>query len=163
VTQPPLLKRITQIALVVHSVERTAERCWNDFRLGPWKFYTFDPSNVADMKIRDRRVDHAMRIALAMIGDIEWEIIEPLDDKSIYAEHLRTHGEGLHHIQFDVGDYEEAGAHFLQSGCPEITSGKSYGYSYAYFETGCSLGCLTEIYSSPPEGAELRPVERTYP
>jgi 4-hydroxyphenylpyruvate dioxygenase-like putative hemolysin len=163
VTQQTLFKGIKQIALVVHSVERTAARCWNDFGMGPWKFFTFDSSNATDMKVRGRRVDHAMRIALATIGDVELEIIEPLDDKSIYAEHLRTHGEGLHHILFDVGNYETAAAHLLRNGCPEITSGTWHGYRYAYFDTCHSLGCLTEIYSPPPEGTEPPPPERTYP
>lgn len=161
--QQPLLRRITQIALVVRSVERTAKRCWDDFGIGPWKFKTLDPTNVSDMIVKGRRVDHAMRIAIARIGDIEWELIEPLDDRSIYAEHLRAHGDGLHHIMFDVGDYDEAAAHFLRAGCPQMTSGKWCGYQYAYFDTGNSLGCLTEICSMPPEDTELPPPERTYP
>lgn len=161
--QQPLLKRIAQVALVVHSAERTAERYWSEFGIGPWRFKTLDPSNVVDMKVRGLRVDHAMRIAIASIGDIEWEIIEPLDDKSIYAEHLRAHGEGLHHILFDVGDYEQTAAHLLRTGSPEIASGKWHGYRYAYFDTRGSLGCLTEIYAPPPEGTELPPPEHTYP
>ncbi len=163
VTQEPQLKRIVQVALVVRSAERTARRCWDTLRVGPWRFRTFNPTNVADMRVRGHRVDHAMRIAIAMIGDMELEIIEPLDDKSIYAEHLRAHGEGLHHILFEVRDYETAAAQFLRADCPEIASGKWYGYRYAYFDTSRSLGCLSEIYSPPPEGTEPAPIEHTYP
>lgn len=162
-TQQPLLRRIAQISLVVRSVEETAKRCWDDFGIGPWRFKTLDPTNVSDMTVRGRRVDHAMRIAIARIGDIEWELIEPLDDRSIYAEHLRAHGDGLHHIMFDVGDYEKATAQFLRAGCPQITSGTWHGYQYAYFDTGRALGCLTEICSPPTEDAELPPPEHTYP
>jgi len=163
VHRQPQLQKIVQIALVVYSVEATARRYWEHFGVGPWKFRTFDAGTVTDMKVRGQRVDHAMRIGIAMLGPMELEIIEPLDDKSIYAEHLRAQGEGLHHLLFDVADYEEASAQFLRAGCPEIASGKWYGYRYAYFDTSRSLGCLTEIYSPPPEGTKPAPVEHTYP
>ena len=98
-TQKPIFKGITQIGLVVKSVEATAQRCWEELGIGPWTFYTFDPakqdSKVEDMVIRGKRVDHAMGMGHAMVGDIDWEIIEPLDDKSLYAEHLKQHGEGI--------------------------------------------------------------------
>jgi len=48
-----------------------------------------------------------MRVAFAKIGDVEWELIQPLDDKSIYAEFLEKHGEGLHHVAFDVENFHE--------------------------------------------------------
>jgi methylmalonyl-CoA/ethylmalonyl-CoA epimerase len=162
-TEAPLLQRIAQIGLVVRSVEHTAERYWNAFGIGPWRFKTLDPSNVEAMKVRGLRVDHAMRIAIAMIGELEWELIEPLDDKSIYAEHLRLHGEGLHHLLFDVGNYEKTCALFHKTGAEEIASGKWHGFRYAYFDTRSSLACLTEIYSPPPAGTPLPPPEHTYP
>jgi methylmalonyl-CoA/ethylmalonyl-CoA epimerase len=121
-TEPRLLQRIAQIGLVVRSVEHTAERYWNAFGIGPWRFKTLDPSSVEDMKVRGLRVDHAMRIGIAMIGEVEWELIEPLDDKSIYAEHLRIHGEGLHHILFDVGNYQQTCALFHKTGAEEIAA-----------------------------------------
>lgn len=52
------------------------------------------------MTVRGQRIEHAMRTAHARIGDIDWELIEPLDDRSICAEHLRSRGEGVHHILF---------------------------------------------------------------
>jgi methylmalonyl-CoA/ethylmalonyl-CoA epimerase len=104
-----------------------------------------------------------MRIGISMIGETEWELIEPLDDKSIYAEHLRSHGEGLHHILFDVSDFEESAAQFLRTGCPQIASGTWHGFRYAYFDARGSLGCLTEIYAPPPGDWQLPPPEHTYP
>jgi methylmalonyl-CoA/ethylmalonyl-CoA epimerase len=159
----PLFKRIAQIGLVVKSVERTAKRCWEEFSIGPWTFYTFDPSKVQDMTIRGKRVDHAMRIGHATFGDIDWEIIEPLDDKSIYAEHLRAHGEGLHHILFDVDDYADAKAHLCGKGYEEVVNGKWAGNPYSYFDTRRSLACLAEIWSPPADRTTLPPPEGAYP
>ena len=137
---------IRQIGLVVRSVEATARRCWDELGIGPWTFYLFDPSNVKNMRVHGRRVDHAMRTAHAKFGDIDWEIIEPLDDNSIYAEHLRTRGEGLHHILFSVGDYESARAQLRLNGYEELAGGDWSGDAYSYFDTTGALGCIAEIF-----------------
>jgi glyoxalase/bleomycin resistance protein/dioxygenase superfamily protein len=158
-----LLQRIAQIGLVVHSVQRSAEQYWKLFGIGPWRIKTLDPSNVADMTVHGLRVEHAMRIGIAMIGELEWELIEPLDDRSIYAEHLRRHGEGLHHLLFDVGSYEKTCALFHKTGATKIAGGTWHGFRYAYFDTRHTLACLSEIYSPPPPGTPLPPPDYTYP
>jgi methylmalonyl-CoA/ethylmalonyl-CoA epimerase len=137
---------IRQIGLVVRSVEATARRCQEELGIGPWTFYTFDPSNVANMRVHGRRVDHAMRTAHAKFGDIDWEIIEPLDERSIYAEHLRTRGEGLHHILFSVDDYEGARARLRERGYAELAGGDWSGGAYSYFDTTSALACVAEIF-----------------
>jgi methylmalonyl-CoA/ethylmalonyl-CoA epimerase len=159
----PLFKKITQIGLVVRNAEETAKRCWEQFGLGPWTFYIFEPSRVKEMIIRGQRVDHAMRTAHATIGDIDWEIIEPLDNKSIYAEHLRTHGEGLHHILFAVDSYTDAKAQLEDSGHPELASGKWAGNPYAYFDTQKSLACIAELWSPLAASKDISPADGSYP
>jgi 4-hydroxyphenylpyruvate dioxygenase-like putative hemolysin len=159
----PMFKRVTQIGLVVRNVDETAKRCWEQFGMGPWTFFTFDPSKVQQMMVHGKRVDHAMRTAHARIGEIDWEIIEPLDDKSIYAEHLRTHGEGLHHVLFDVEDYAAAKAHIEAQGHAELASGKWVGNPYGYFDTQKSLACIVELWSPPADSKDLPPPDATYP
>jgi methylmalonyl-CoA/ethylmalonyl-CoA epimerase len=162
-TQRPLFRTVSQVALVVKSVEATAKRCWDDFGIGPWKFYTYDPSTVSEMTVGGRRVDHAMRVGIAMIGEVEWEIIEPLDERSIYAEHLRTHGEGLHHVLFGVDDYESAKARICGAGFSEVGGGRWFGFPYSYFDTERSLGCIAEIWAPPAAGESMPPHDGTYP
>jgi len=161
--EKPIFKKIAQVALVVKNVEERAKRYWDEFGIGPWSFYTFDPSCVENMMIHGKRVDHAMRIALAMIGDIMWELIEPLDDKSIYAEHLEKHGEGLHHVLFEVDDFDEAKTRIQQRGYGVLQSGKWHSIPYTYFDTEKPLACITEIYTPPPEGESFPAPEATYP
>ena len=162
-TQRPLFRTVAQVALVVKSVEATAKRCWDDFGIGPWKFYTYDPSNVSEMTVRGQRIDHAMRVGITMIGDVEWEIIEPLDELSIYAEHLRMHGEGLHHVLFGVDSYEDAKGRILRAGFEEMGAGRWFGFPYSYFDTQRSLGCIAEIWAPPSATQAMPPHDGTYP
>lgn len=162
-TPKPLLRKITQIGLVVRDVDETARRCWEQFGLGPWTFITYDPSTVTEMKVHGRPVDYAMRTGHAQIGDLDWEIIQPLDDRSIYAEHLRTRGEGLHHILFDVDDYDAAKERIEGLGYPEIGSGRWAGNPYSYFDTESVFGAIVELWAPPADRSTLPPPESTYP
>jgi hypothetical protein len=154
VTHQLSLERVVQVGLVVCDVEASARRCYEAFGVGPWSFYTFDSESVQDMRVHGKRVDHAMRIGNARIGDVEWELIQPLDDNSIYARHLQQYGEGLHHVLVDLGDYDEARAR-LGRNFVEIASGVWGGHPYSYFDTREALGCLLEIWRQPESDAAL--------
>ena len=39
----------------------------------------------------------SFRVAFATVGDASFELIAPLEGKSIYMDFLKTHGEGMHH------------------------------------------------------------------
>jgi 4-hydroxyphenylpyruvate dioxygenase-like putative hemolysin len=43
-----------------------------------------------------------------MIGRVQWELIEPLDDKSVYARFLAEKGEGVHHIALAPSSFDQA-------------------------------------------------------
>ena len=159
----PIFKKLTQVAMVVNDVEATAKRYWDDVGIGPWSFYTINPDNTGDMKLRGKPVKHAFKAALATIGDISWELIEPLDKNSIYAEHLAQHGEGLHHVAFDVENFEETLSYMSSKGYEEIQSGGTFNVAkYVYLDTDNGLACITE-YGEISEGSKLPPPEMKYP
>ena len=93
--------KIAQIGFVVRDLDAAMKTQWEEYGIGPWTIYTFDPSNVTDMVVRDERVDHAMRLAFTFIDDVMWELIQPLDDKTIYAEPPRGtwRGKAPHSVQ----------------------------------------------------------------
>lgn len=160
----PLFKRITQVGLVVRDSRAMAKRYWEDFGIGPWKFYTLDPSNTPNMTLRGKKVEHAFRAALTMLGDVEIELIEPLDGSSLYAEHLATHGEGLHHIAFAVDDFEHAKVRLKAMGYQDTQGGRPFSVvTYAYFDTDKSLACIAELGSEIDEGKTFPEPEFTYP
>ena len=92
-----------------------------------------------------------MRLALADIGNIQFELIEPKDDKSIYAEFLKEHGEGLHHVAFGVDNYEKAMGFFRGKGHSILQGGTWHGFTYTYLTTQQDLGVIAEIYNPPPD------------
>jgi glyoxalase/bleomycin resistance protein/dioxygenase superfamily protein len=160
----PLFRKVLQVGLVVRDSEATARRYWEEFGIGPWRFYTLDPANTPNMRFRGRPVKHSFRAALARIGDLTLELIEPLDGSSVYSEHLQLRGEGLHHLALAVDDYESARERLKNDGFAELQAGRPYDVNdYSYFDTAGVLGFITELYSEDARGKSFPPPERTLP
>jgi len=70
---------------VVRDLDVTIRRYEEDYGIGPWKIYEFNPGNVKDLREYGRPVKRSWRLAVAMVGQLQWELIEPLDDESINA------------------------------------------------------------------------------
>ena len=163
-SKKPIFQQITQVAMVVKSVEVSAKRYWDDLGIGPWQFYTLNPTNTGDMRLRGEPVKHAFRAALTRIGDVSMELIEPLDSGSIYAKHLAEHGEGLHHVAFKVEDFKKTKEHLKKKNYSEIQSGRPFNIAqYTYFDLDKGLACIAEVGSTIDEGRAFPDPDFTYP
>jgi len=134
----------------------------DEYGIGPWGIYEMNPDTVEEMVIRGKPEKYAFRAAVAQLGDVMIELIEPLDDRSIYAEFLREHGEGIHHVLFDVEDFDGTVRFFQDKGLGVLQGGNNKGLKYAYFDTVRDLGLLTEIISVPGD-APIPGPDEVYP
>ena len=160
----PIFTAITQVAMVVHNVEATAKRYYDDLGIGPWRFYTIEPDSTGEMTLRGKPVKHAFRVALTKVGDVSMELIEPLEGESLYAEHLSKHGESLHHVAFGTKGYEDTKRLLKEKGYKEVQSGRTFNCcSYSYFNTDKSLACLAEFGSVIDEDRPFPSPEKIYP
>lgn len=50
----------------------------------------------------------AVKVALFPIGETRIELLEPSEKDSVIDRFLRKHGEGVHHVAFEVDSLEEA-------------------------------------------------------
>lgn len=158
----PLFTGVAEIIMVVNDLDAAMKTQWEEFGIGPWRIWTLDSSNVKDMKQRGEDKEFSIRIAYTQIGDVNWEIIQPLDENSTYAELLRENGGGVHNIVFSVRDYDKARA-FLQSKNYQIYGGGDWqGVKFSIFDTAGALPVKAEIFHAP-EGDEFPPPERVYP
>lgn len=149
------LKDVMQLGIVSGDVDRSI-RTWADrYGVGPWSVFRFDPATMTELTVGGRPVEYAMKIALAMLGPMMLEIIEPLDDRSVYATSLAEHGgrDHVHHILCGVDDYDAALAHFRSRGIEAAQTGHmtQTGASFAYLATEADLGLSLEIVRMPAE------------
>jgi len=78
-----------------------------EYGIGPWKVYEFNPGNAGSLREYGRPVKRSWRLAVAMVGELQWELIEPLDDEGIYARFLAEIGGVVHHIAVAARHFDE--------------------------------------------------------
>lgn len=121
--------------------------------IGPWRIYTFDSSTVTDRTYRGDAADFAIKVCFADVGDLAFEIMQPLYGPSIFQEYLDTHGEGIQHIAFDCAEkpWADRATEFTSRGFPMVQSGKFVGANaFAFFDTEAETGTTFETYTIPP-------------
>ena len=159
---------INHVCIATRDLDR-AVRTWADrYGVGPWSIYTKDASNMT-ASVDGAPTEFAMRVALAWLpSGARIEIIEPLDERSPYARSLADRGgaDHLHHVRFDVADYEEAAGRLRGLGLAEILDARFAGsggsFAGTYFATESELGLLVEV-GGAPAGFAMPPPERVYP
>jgi methylmalonyl-CoA/ethylmalonyl-CoA epimerase len=153
---PPAFTETIQLAIVVRDLDAAMRTYVHDYGIGPWEINEFDPGNVADMREDGEPVERSWRLAIAYVGQVQWELIEPLDEESVYARFLAETGGGLHHVGVAVPDFDEAVAEQAARGNGVLLGGEYKGIRFAYLDTVGDLGLVTEIFSGAP-GADQRP------
>jgi len=78
--------------------------------------------------------DFEMKFALASLGPIEIELIEPLGGKSVYNDFLEKTGGGFHHLAYEVSNLAEALRMLGDLGLKEVMSGARRGLRFAYVQ-----------------------------
>src|SRR3954449_10881358 len=104
-----------QLAYVVDDMDRYLEFWTGEMRAGPFFRGDFTPE---DQVYRGEPTSAALSVAFGFHGDMQIELIQPLDDKpSVFAEGLVSEGTGIHHIFAPVESYDTALAGYARSGC----------------------------------------------
>lgn len=162
--QPFHIGKIGQVAFVVRDLDASVQAFWKDFQIGPWSMYVFQPPRVKDMTYRGRRQDFRMRVAFAMVGETQIELVQSLEGPNLYEEFLAQCGEGVQHLGIHVPDMATATGQMQALGYEVVQSGRGYGVhgdgAFAYFSTGDRLGTLIELIQLP---AERYPPDAVYP
>jgi glyoxalase/bleomycin resistance protein/dioxygenase superfamily protein len=146
----PVFTETIQIAIVVRDLDAAMRTYVHDYGIGPWEIYEFNPGNVANMREDGQPVERSWRLAISHVGQVQWELIEPLDEESIYARFLVEKGAGVHHVGVAVPDFHGTVAAQAERGNGVLLGGDYRGISFAYLATERDIGVITEIFSGAP-------------
>jgi len=143
-------------SFVVRDVEKTAATLAGA-GIGPWAIWTIQPAAAT---VRGQDVSFSFRIAIAAVGDSNFELLAPQEGESIFVDHLEANGEGFHHTCFAYPTREamrDAKAELARQG-REIVQNTDLGDlgEFCYFEIP-EIGSLVELLYL----AELPPPEKT--
>jgi catechol 2,3-dioxygenase-like lactoylglutathione lyase family enzyme len=157
------VNRISQVAIAVNDLPLVVENYWSILGIGPWNIYAWEYPGVYQRTYHGQPAWAREKICHAMVGGVEFELMQPVDGPSLYRDFLTERGEGIHHLQFLVDDLDETvgiltGEHgfaSLQSGsCGCSERGCRYNYLYL-----ADLGCIWEVVECR-EGIAAEPTRR---
>lgn len=111
--------RVSQLAFVVRDPEPVSA-FWAKLGFPP---FTFTHPDLGDKQYRRRPAEFDMRLGWQRHAQMPFEWIQPLRGPNVYEDHLRQHGEGFHHLAFDVEDMDAAIRTWESLGYPLTMSG----------------------------------------
>ena len=138
-----------QIGIVVENIDETINYYTDLFGFGPYEIKHVDYS---DATYYGEKAGYRGKRAFFHLGNIEIELIELVDGKTIHADFLKEHGEGLHHIGFQVESLGKSVDTAKDAGF-EVTQGfmRADGSGFAYLDSDKTGGVIFELIQPPPE------------
>ena len=127
------------ICIVVEDIEKT-KSYYESIGIGPWVDY---PPLVEYTKLNviDEKGFFATRFVYTQIGDLQLQLAQPGDGKTIYKEFLETKGEGVFHIGFEVDDIDAAEKQLTDKEIIVLASGRrDDGSGFSYLDTRDNAG-----------------------
>ena len=147
------LKRLVQIGIVVADRDQTTRLLTSLFGIGPFRLVEWP--DRAESKYYYRGAEEHIRIrqAFVQLGDVEVELIQPLEGRSGYSDFLDQTGGGIHHVLFEVSDIDPVIQELARSGVTVLQSGTGIrpGTRWVLLDTREMLGFYVELRHRPGE------------
>lgn len=147
------LKRLVQIGIVVADRDQTTRLLTSLFGIGPFRLVEWP--DRAESKYYYRGAEEHIRIrqAFVQLGDVEVELIQPLEGRSGYSDFLDQTGGGIHHVLFEVSDIDPVIQELAKSGVTVLQSGTGIrpGTRWVLLDTREMLGFYVELRHRPGE------------
>jgi methylmalonyl-CoA/ethylmalonyl-CoA epimerase len=147
----PTFTDTMQIGIVVPDLDAAVRTYRDVYGIGPWEIAEIGPENAQDVRLYGRPVEWRTRAAWAMVGRVQWELIQPLDDNGLFARFLAERGGGVHHIAVATPDFRRTLQEQAVRGNEPILSGTFSGVEVDFLSTERDLGVILEVFSGMPK------------
>jgi glyoxalase/bleomycin resistance protein/dioxygenase superfamily protein len=136
---------VVQVGIVVHDIESTS-RNWSElFGLPMPEITTTDSVDTARTEYKGASTPARAKLAFFHLGQVDVELIEPIDGPSTWKDQLDERGDSLHHIAFRIKGMLDTLAYLESKDIGLIQRGEYTGGRYAYVDAVDQLGCILEL------------------
>jgi hypothetical protein len=137
---------IAQLGYVVDDISAAMEHWIQALDVGPFFFLPSPPLN--DLVYRGEPTNARIAVAITYSGDLQVELIQPLDDHpSPYRDFRAAFGSGLHHVAHFTDDYDAAMAAYGALGRTPYYRGRGLtaDQRFSYFDSPSHSGTVNEV------------------
>jgi methylmalonyl-CoA/ethylmalonyl-CoA epimerase len=136
---------ISQVGIVVRNADQVAAKFSALTGLPIPAPIITDTYEKAHTEFRGSLSNARAKLIIFTLGPMSVEFIEPLEGESTWREFLDQHGEGMHHIAFNVKDCALGTEQAARLGAPLVQKGDFTGGHYAYIDATGSIGTIVEL------------------
>lgn len=86
--------KVSQVAVVCNDLQKTMESYTDLLGWGPWSVYRYEPPRLHHTEVAGKPVDYTMLGAETHVGEIDFELLQPLEGPSIYVDWLDSMAKG---------------------------------------------------------------------
>lgn len=139
--------RAYQIGVVVRDLDQ-AVSFYERLGIGP--FVEGPSSHTVERRIYgEPSPDAQVRGRIAQMGDIEFELLQPVSGRTVQGDFLEEHGEGVVHICAHTDDIDRDVEDLTRLGYEVISYGVlEDGGKFAYFDTRRVGGLILELFQT---------------
>jgi methylmalonyl-CoA/ethylmalonyl-CoA epimerase len=141
-------KNLVQICVVVEDIDQTAANYRQILGFDvPHEYQTLQPAAHTQSTYMGKLTEMQARFVSFMLGEISFELLQPISDTSVWMDYLKQHGPGIHHITLNVPRTAAAAAAFADHGYKVTQQGLFTGRRgmYTYVDTERDLGVTFEF------------------
>ena len=136
---------VTQIGIIVSDIEKSSQELADFLGVEKPKHIITDTVDKANTQYRGEATKARAKLAFFNVGGLDIELIEPDKEPSTWREFLDTHGEGVHHIAFNINGMKEKVINLEKSGMKLVQSGEYTGGRYSYIDSVKQLKVMIEL------------------
>ena len=140
--------KLVQVGLVVRDLDKTVEQFKLLLGAEPHRIIEKSPAAPGKKYYNGEERDFYQRVALYDMNGIEFEILQPYNDRSALTDFLDEHGEGIHHVAFDTDNFAGLEEHLNECGVQRIQTGPNSRHpalQWGFFNTNEKLGTMIEV------------------
>jgi len=138
------------ICIVVRDIEKT-KSYYESIGIGPWVDY---PPLVEYTKLNvvDEKGFFDTRFVYTHVGDLQLQLAQPGEGKTIYKDFLEAKGEGVFHIGFEVDDVDAVEKRLKDNEMKVLASGRrDDGSGFSYLDTRDNAGVTLLVRQTKKE------------
>lgn len=125
------LTNLSHVGVAVKDAEATAKLLSSTWNIGQPQVFDYWPK-AAELIAGE---PFGVRLVFIKFGPLTFELLQPLDDKSIWSAFIAQKGEGIHHVAFGVSNYDEMVETLQGQGHPLLVAAVFEGCRWCYFDT----------------------------
>ncbi len=125
------LTNLSHLGIAVKDAEKTAKWLSTIWNIGTPEVFDYEPRK------EDLIVGKPFKVRLVFIkfGAFPIELLQPLDNKSIWSKFIAEKGEGIHHIALGVSNYDEMVTKLQKQKHPLLVAAVFNNERWCYFDT----------------------------